>query len=43
VVELDRLEFAVEEGLEEIGGGEGVELAFLFGAGEFFASAFAAG
>jgi len=42
-VGVDGLEFAVEEGLKEIGGDEGVELALLFRAGEFFAGAFAGG
>src|SRR5688572_16343852 len=42
-VEANWLELAVEEGLEDGGGGEGVELFFLFGAGEFFAGFFALG
>ena len=41
VVEVEGWEFAVEEGLEEVGGGEGVELLFFAGAGELFAGAFA--
>src|SRR5215210_139446 len=40
-VEVDWLELAVEEGLEEGGGDEGVELALFAGAGEFLAGALA--
>ena len=40
---VDGLESSVEESLEEVGGGEGVELALFAGAGEFFAGSFAIG
>src|SRR3954465_10519733 len=40
-VEPDWRGFTVEERLEKPGGGDGVQLAFLAGAGEFFAGALA--
>jgi hypothetical protein len=40
---VDGLQLAVEEGLEEVGGGEGVELALFAEAGEFFAGTLAIG
>ena len=42
-IEPDWQEFAVEESLEQVGGGEGVELALFAEVGEFFAGTLAGG
>ena len=41
MLELDRLELAVKKCLEEIGGGQGIELPLLFGASDPFAGTLA--